>query len=380
MDFQSKGIAYNGLVFLAFVIVAVTLLYTNDLANDLKIEEKKKVALWAKATKELSNMNDSNYDIGFVFEVVNNNTTVPVIHTNSSGEVLAYRNIKNASTDEQFKNQIRIMKRKYEPIEIELIDGTKEYIYYKESRLLQRLRNFPIFMFSIVAAFMLIAYSAFSNARIAQQNKVWTGMAKETAHQIGTPLSSLMGWLEYLKEKEIDQEVLREIQKDLARLTTIASRFSKIGSLPKLEKLNIVPVLDSAINYMRKRMSTNTTLDFSTNQQKAMVLVNEELFQWVIENIVKNSIDAISKKGKIQVKLIDQNNHVIIDIIDNGRGLKKSVFKQIFLPGFTSKRRGWGLGLSLVKRIIEDYHKGQVNVVRSIPNKETIIRILLNKE
>ena len=380
MDFQSKGIAYNGLVFLAFVIVAVTLLYTNDLANELKIEEKKKVALWAKATKELSNMNDSNYDIGFVFEVVNNNTTVPVIHTNSSGEVLAYRNIKNASTDEQLKNQIRIMKRKYEPIEIELIDGKKEYIYYKESRLLQRLRNFPIFMFSIVAAFMLIAYSAFSNARIAQQNKVWTGMAKETAHQIGTPLSSLMGWLEYLKEKDIDQEVLKEIQKDLARLTTIASRFSKIGSLPKLEKLNIVPVLDSAINYMRKRMSTNTTLDFSTNQQKAMVLVNEELFQWVIENIVKNSIDAISKKGKIQVKLIDQNNHVIIDIIDNGRGLKKSVFKQIFLPGFTSKKRGWGLGLSLVKRIIEDYHKGQVNVVRSIPNKETIIRILLNKE
>ena len=380
MDFQSKGIAYNGLVFLAFVIVAVTLLYTNDLANDLKIEEKKKVALWAKATKELSNMNDSNYDIGFVFEVVNNNTTVPVIHTNSSGEVLAYRNIKNANTDEQFKNQIRIMKRKYEPIEIELIDGTKEYIYYKESRLLQRLRNFPIFMFLIVAAFMLIAYSAFSNARIAQQNKVWTGMAKETAHQIGTPLSSLMGWLEYLKEKEIDQEVLKEIQKDLARLTTIASRFSKIGSLPKLEKLNVVPVLDSAINYMRKRMSTNTTLDFSTNQQKAMVLVNEELFQWVIENIVKNSIDAISNKGKIQVKLIDKKHHVIIDIIDNGRGLKKSVFKQVFLPGFTSKKRGWGLGLSLVKRIIEDYHKGQVNVVRSIPNKETIIRILLNKE
>ena len=380
MDFQSKGIAYNGLVFLAFVIVAVTLLYTNDLANELKIEEKKKVALWAKATKELSNMNDSNYDIGFVFEVVNNNTTVPVIHTNSSGEVLAYRNIKNASTYEQLNNQIKIMKRKYEPIEIELIDGTKEYIYYKESRLLQRLRNFPIFMFSIVAAFMLIAYSAFSNARIAQQNKVWTGMAKETAHQIGTPLSSLMGWLEYLKEKEIDQEVLKEIQKDLARLTTIASRFSKIGSLPKLEKLNIVPVLDSAINYMRKRMSSNTILDFSTNQQKAMVLVNEELFQWVIENIVKNSIDAISKKGKIQVKLIDQKNQIIIDIIDNGRGLKKSVFKQIFLPGFTSKKRGWGLGLSLVKRIIEDYHKGQVNVVRSIPNKETIIRILLNKE
>jgi len=380
MGLQSQGIAYKGLVFLAFIMVAVTLLYTNNLANELKLEEKKKVALWAKATKELSNMNDSNYDIGFVFEVVNNNTTVPVIHTNSSGEVLAYRNIKNANTDQQLRDQIRIMKRKYEPIEIELIDGTREYIYYKESRLLQRLRYFPIFMFLIVSAFMLIAYSAFSNARIAQQNKVWTGMAKETAHQIGTPLSSLMGWLEYLKEKEVDKEVLKEIQKDLDRLTTIASRFSKIGSLPKLEKINIIPVLESSINYMRKRISSNTTLDFSSKQKKATVLINEELFQWVIENIVKNSIDAINKKGIIQVKLIDKNDHILINVIDNGRGLKKSIFKQIFLPGFTSKKRGWGLGLSLVKRIIEDYHKGEVKVVKSIPNKETIIRILLKKE
>ena len=380
MGFQSKGIAYKGLVFLAFLIVAVTLLYTNNLANELKLEEKKKVALWAKATKELSNMNDSNYDIGFVFEVVNNNTTVPVIHTNNSGEVLAYRNIKNANTDEQLKDQIRIMKRKYKPIEIELIDGTKEYIYYKESRLLQRLRYFPIFMFLIITAFMLIAYSAFSNARIAQQNKVWTGMAKETAHQIGTPLSSLMGWLEYLKEKEVDREALKEIQKDLDRLTTIASRFSKIGSLPKLEKLNIVPILESSVNYMRKRTSSTTTLDFSFKQNIVNALINEELFQWVVENIIKNSIDAINKQGAIQVNLIDQNEHVVINVVDNGRGLKKAFFKQIFLPGFTSKKRGWGLGLSLVKRIIEDYHQGQVNVVKSIPNKETIIRIVLKKE
>tara|TARA_B100001250_G_C19816304_1_gene798635 strand:- start:6990 stop:8132 length:1143 start_codon:yes stop_codon:yes gene_type:complete len=380
MGFQSKGIAYKGLVFLAFLIVAVTLLYTNNLANELKLEEKKKVALWAKATKELSNMNDSNYDVGFVFEVVNNNTTVPVIHTNNSGEVLAYRNIKNANTDEQLKDQISTMKRKYKPIEIELIDGAKEYIYYKESRLLQRLRYFPVFMFLIVTAFMLIAYSAFSNARIAQQNKVWTGMAKETAHQIGTPLSSLMGWLEYLKEKEVDREVLKEIQKDLDRLTTIASRFSKIGSLPKLEKLNMVPILESSVNYMRKRISSTTTLDFSSKQKIANALINEELFQWVIENIVKNSIDAINKKGAIQVNLIDQNEHIVINVVDNGRGLKKSLFKQIFLPGFTSKKRGWGLGLSLVKRIIEDYHQGQVNVVKSIPNKETVIRIVLKKE
>jgi len=205
-------------------------------------------------------------------------------------------------------------------------------------------------------------------------------MAKETAHQIGTPLSSLMGWLEYLKEKEMDQDVLKEIQKDLDRLSTIASRFSKIGSLPKLEKLNIVPILESSINYMRKRISSSTSLEFASKQKIVSVLINEELFQWVIENIVKNSIDAIKKRGKIKVELLDQQNHVIINVIDNGRGLKKSIFKQIFLPGFTSKKRGWGLGLSLVKRIIEDYHKGQVNVVKSIPNEETIIRILLKKD
>ena len=202
MDFKLEGAAYKGLVLLAFIIIAVTLLYTNNLANQLKLEEDKKVALWAKATKELSDINDSNYDISFVFEVVNNNTTVPVIQTNQAGEIIAHRNILKSNSDQELQDQISLMKRKYKPIEIELIDGTKEYIYYKDSRLLQRLKYFPLFMFLIIAAFMLIAYSAFSNARIAQQNKVWTGMAKETAHQIGTPLSSLIGWLEYLKQKK----------------------------------------------------------------------------------------------------------------------------------------------------------------------------------
>jgi len=379
MDFKFEGSAYKGLVLLAFVIISVTLLYTNNLANQLKLEEDKKVALWAKATKELSNINDSNYDISFVFEVVNNNTTVPVIQTNPAGEIIAHRNILKSNSDQELQDQIQLMKRKYKPIEIELIDGTKEYIYYKDSRLLQRLKYFPLFMFLIFTAFMLIAYSAFSNARIAQQNKVWTGMAKETAHQIGTPLSSLIGWLEYLKEQQIEKSVITEIEKDLNRLTTIASRFSKIGSLPKLEKLNIVPVLNSSVNYMRKRISSKTSIELKTKNKKILVLINKDLFEWVIENIVKNSIDAISQNGQISLELIDKKDYVTIDIIDNGKGVKKTFFKEIFQPGFTSKKRGWGLGLSLVKRIIQDYHKGEVKIVKSIPNKETVVRILLKK-
>ena len=379
MDFKLEGAAYKGLVLLAFIIIAVTFLYTNNLANQLKLEEDKKVALWAKATKELSDINDSSYDISFVFEVVNNNTTVPVIQTNQAGEIIAHRNILKSNSDKELQDQISLMKRKYKPIEIELIDGTKEYIYYKDSRLLQRLKYFPLFMFLIIAAFMLIAYSAFSNARIAQQNKVWTGMAKETAHQIGTPLSSLIGWLEYLKQKNTDNSVVKEIEKDLNRLNTIASRFSKIGSLPKLEKLNIVPILQSSVNYMEKRISSKTSIKLKTKNKKILVLVNKDLFEWVIENIIKNSIDAINQNGQISVELTDKKDDVLIDIIDNGKGVKKTLFKQIFQPGFTSKKRGWGLGLSLVKRIIEDYHKGEVRLVKSIPNKETMVRILLTK-
>ncbi len=379
MNFQLKNISYKGLILLALAIVSITLWYTNNLATQLKIEEQKKVALWANATKELSDINNSNYDISFVFEVVNNNTTVPVIQTNEAGEVIAYRNIKKSDSQEELKKELALMIKKYPPIEIELIDGTKEYIYYKDSKLLQQLKYFPFFMLLIITAFMLIAYSAFSNARIAQQNKVWTGMAKETAHQIGTPLSSLMGWIEQLKQKETGKHVIKEIEKDLDRLTIIASRFSKIGSLPKLEKKNIIPILERSVNYMKKRVSTKISIDLNAKNKTIFTLINVDLFEWVIENIIKNSIDAISKNGNITIEVREKENFILIDAIDNGRGIKKSFFKEIFKPGFTSKKRGWGLGLSLVKRIIKDYHNGKVKVEKSIPNQETIIRILLNK-
>ena len=366
------------LFFIALCIVSVTLWYTNSLANKLKLEEQKKVALWAKATKELSEISPSNYNIGFVFEVVNNNTTVPVIQVNEEGEIIAHRNIKGPHTDIELLKQVKFMKNKYPPIEVELIDGSKEYIYYKDSRLLQNLKNFPIIILSIIGAFIFIAYIAFSNAKIAEQNKVWTGMAKETAHQIGTPLSSLLGWVEILKSKKSDKQTVLEIENDLERLSVIASRFSKIGSLPKLKKLNLVSLITDSVDYMQKRASSKVVIRFMPSEQYINALINKDLFDWVIENMIKNSFDAISEKGVILIKLESNQSHTYVDIIDNGVGIKKSQFKEIFEPGFTSKKRGWGLGLSLAKRIIHDYHKGQIKLLHSKPNLETKFRIILN--
>jgi two-component system, sporulation sensor kinase D len=379
MKFKFNNIIFKILVVLALSIVGVTLWYTNNLANKFKEEEKKKVALWAKATKILSNINDVNDDIGFVFEVVNNNTTVPVIQVNEDGEIIAHRNIKNVTSDIALKEEIESMKRKYPPIEIELVDGKKEYIYYKDSKLLQNLKYFPVFMLSIIGAFMLIVYFAFSNARIAQQNKVWTGMAKETAHQIGTPLSSLMGWVAYLKENMQNQSITQEIEKDINRLSVIASRFSKIGSLPKLEYVNIIPILEGSIRYMKQRASSKILFELISKKNVINTKINKDLFEWVIENIIKNSIDAINEKGKVVITVKVNDKHIFIDIADNGRGVSKSFFHAIFEPGFTSKKRGWGLGLSLVKRIIKDYHQGRIDLIKSTPYQETLFRIVLKK-
>ncbi|MAQ70343.1 MAG: hypothetical protein CMD23_04535 [Flavobacteriales bacterium] len=379
MKFRFNNIIFKILVVLALGIVGVTLWYTNNLANKFKQEEKKKVALWAKATKILSNINDVNDDIGFVFEVVNNNTTVPVIQVNEEGEIIAHRNIKNSTSDIVLKEEIELMKRRYPPIEIELIDGKKEYIYYKDSKLLQNLKYFPVLMLSIIGAFMVIVYFAFSNARIAQQNKVWTGMAKETAHQIGTPLSSLMGWVEYLKENTKNQAITQEIEKDINRLSVIAARFSKIGSLPKMEYVNVIPILAESIRYMKQRASSKVFFELISEENVINTKINKDLFEWVIENMIKNSIDAISEKGKVIITVKENDKNIFIDIIDNGKGVLKSFFYKIFEPGFTSKKRGWGLGLSLVKRIVEDYHQGRVNLIKSSPYHETVFRIVLKK-
>jgi len=318
------------------------------------------------------------HDVGFILEVVSNNTTVPVIQTNYRGEIIGHRNIKN--TDEQsLKKELSKMQAKYAPIEIELINGNIDLIYYKDSNLLQSLKYFPFIIFTIMGAFMTTAYFAFSNDRIAQQNKVWTGLAKETAHQIGTPLSSLMGWLEYLKKQNTNANITKEIEKDIVRLNMIASRFSKIGSIPALKMEKIYPLVYNCIEYMKIRVSGNINFDIKCSNTDLQAMINAELFNWVIENIIKNSVDAIPAKGDIKIEINETKCNIIINFIDNGKGISSKLFKKVFNPGYTSKKRGWGLGLSLVKRIINEYHNGVVKVFASTPFEKTIIQIILNK-
>ena len=368
----------KALILFALIIVSCTLIYTNRLVEKFKIEEQKKVRLWAQATKLLSNLNDAECDVGFILEVVSNNTTVPVIQTNHLGEIIGHRNIRKYN-ELSLKKELAKMQLKYPPIKIELIDGNVDFIYYKDSSLLQSLKYFPFIMFCIMGAFMTVAYYAFSNDRIAQQNKVWTGLAKETAHQIGTPLSSLMGWLEYLKKNNTNLNITQEIEKDIMRLNIIASRFSKIGSTPILKIEKIYPIIYNCVEYMKSRVSDNIKFHIICDNKSIETILSADLFEWVLENMIKNSVDAIKAKGEIVIHISEINSQISIEFMDNGKGIHSNLFKQIFKPGYTSKKRGWGLGLSLVKRIVHDYHNGSVKVVSSTPFNKTIIQILLNK-
>jgi signal transduction histidine kinase len=266
------------------------------------------------------------------------------------------------------------------PIEIDLGNNQKNYIFYYNSFLLTQLKYYPFIQFAIVGLFLLIAYILFSTSRKAEQNQVWVGMAKETAHQLGTPLSSLIAWMELLQNKNIDPMLLDEMKKDVKRLETITERFSKIGSVPSLENVQLSAVLDNVINYLQARVSNKVKITLDTGNAKEInVPLNVSLFEWVIENLCKNAVDAMDGEGFIHIQLTDLTQYVYIDVSDTGKGIPKSKFKTVFQPGYTTKQRGWGLGLSLVKRIIEDYHKGKIFVKRSEAGKGTTFRIVLNK-
>jgi signal transduction histidine kinase len=272
------------------------------------------------------------------------------------------------------------MRDSHDPIEISLPGQNKNYILYKDSTLLVKLRYYPYFQLSVIALFLFVSYLAFSNSRKSEQNQVWVGMAKETAHQLGTPLSSLIAWMEILKMKGLSSEYTGEIQKDIQRLQTITDRFSKIGSAPSLQKENVQQVLDHSINYIKTRTSDKIAFSLHNNSSaQVFAPMNIPLFEWVIENILKNAIDAMTGEGKISVTITDQQQFVYIDIVDSGKGIAKGQFKTVFKPGYTTKSRGWGLGLSLSKRIIEEYHDGQIFVKHSEPNKGTTFRIVLKK-
>ncbi|MCK4853608.1 MAG: HAMP domain-containing histidine kinase [Bacteroidales bacterium] len=375
------------LILFAAIIGIGSLLYTNRLVKLLADEEKKKIELWAEATRRLADLSDitePNFrqnDPGFPLQVVEFNTTIPVIIADQEDNIMAHRNLDSLKMEnpDYSKRQLGKMKSEIEPIEIDLGDGIVQYVYYRNSTLLVQLTYYPYIQLGVILLFILVAYLAFSASRRAEQNQVWVGLSKETAHQLGTPTSSLMGWVEILKEKHPDKKLVSELEKDAGRLEEITERFSKIGSKPVLKNANILEVLKESVEYLESRTSDGVTFTFDTDSKDHVVPINRALFQWVVENLCKNSVDAMEGNGTIKISVSDQLKQVLIDFEDSGKGIPKNRHKTIFKPGYTTKRRGWGLGLSLAKRIIEIYHKGKIFVLNSETGKGAVIRIILHK-
>lgn len=315
----------------------------------------------------------------FISEVVLNSASVPVVYADSLDNVLDYGNIDTAKMNKPdfWEDKIAEMRAQNEPIEIEIGDGETHYIYYQDSDLLRQITRYPYIQFAIIALFVIVAYYLFSTARKAEQNLVWVGMSKETAHQLGTPISSLVGWLEILKDSDVDPKILAEIEKDTNRLELITERFSKIGSVPKLEPVDIGEHMRQSLDYLRSRTSKQVAYTLHGETEGIVADINAPLFDWVVENLVKNALDAMEGRGSITVGIEKQASKIIIDVTDSGKGIPKSKFKQVFHPGFSTKKRGWGLGLSLTKRIIENYHKGKIFVKQSVVGEGTTFRIVL---
>jgi len=398
---------------LAIIISVASLFITSRLVKELKNEERKKIETWAQATKQLVSAS-SQGDFSLAIKVISENTNIPVILVDECDSILETRNIKfytkNDSLilndykkikDEAIKNsndsliitKAKKLQNKYrsflisslkdmrdgddKPIEINFI-GDKQWIYYSDSELLNNLRYYPIYQLFFITIFILIGYMVFSSARKSEQNQVWAGMAKETAHQIATPLSSLMAWIELIKSQD-NNDMVFEMKKDLNRLETIADRFSKIGSKPKLERYDVVEIIDKSVKYLKSRLSENTEFLVQKIEAPLFAKVNKTLLEWVIENICKNAVDAMQGKGKINIGFIERKNEVEIIIKDTGKGIDRMMFNDVFKPGVTTKTRGWGLGLSLSKRIIKDYHKGKLYIVESTIKEGTSFAISLPK-
>lgn len=377
---------------IAILIVVVSVYYNNFIVNILKERERHNISLFAEAVEFLAEQGD-NANVTFINEqIIKGNTTIPVILADQMGEPTgAYLNLDipddlpQPELLELLRAEIRSMRADNEPVQVVYRNAANqiehvEYVFYHNSDLLRQLSYYPIIQLSTILLFGALAYLAFSYSRTAEQNRVWVGLAKETAHQLGTPLSSLMAWLEYLRadERTREHEALPEMAKDLEKLHMITERFSNIGSVPVLEPTYVPDLIQSSINYLQKRISSKVKITISTVGNDLRAQLNPHLFGWVIENVIKNAVDAMSGIGAIDIRIAPgSNNTVQIDITDNGKGISKANIKKVFEPGFTTKKRGWGLGLTLAKRIIEHYHRGRIYVKQSEPNAGTTFRIVL---
>lgn len=379
LDVYKNKNAWKFVLFLTAVLIgAGTLWYTETFLNVLRHEEQKSVQLWAQAVNIVNNPGVDS-ELLIVTSVLTQNTTIPRILTDEHNQIITYRSLdeKKVNDPGYLAETLEEMKSQHEPIIIQLPSGEVNYLYYQESTVLTQLRVYPAVLLGVVSLFIIVAYLAFSSARRAEQDRVWTGMAKETAHQIGTPLSSLMGWIEILRAQEVDEAILKEMSNDVDRLGMITDRFSKIGSMPNRKEMDIVAVTRETFDYLRARTSNKIDLQFEAPQGEILVELNKQLFSWVIENLVRNAIDAIEAPGFIRVEVGATPNAVRIDVEDSGKGMNAATQRAIFRPGFTTKSRGWGLGLSLAKRIIAEYHGGRIFVLKSEPGLGTTFRILI---
>jgi nitrogen-specific signal transduction histidine kinase len=385
LDIYFKKRKWKRYIFLAAVLIGIgSILYTNKLVKEVSNEERIKVERWAEATYLLATKNDLGNDVQhYLNKVITTNTTIPLIIVDKNDSIYANRNIKYNEKNKKkvLRQELKKMKANQLPIVIPLGDDEEQYLYYKESSLQTKLKYYPIFQLFVIIIFIIIAYIAFSSARKTEQNLVWVGMAKETAHQLGTPISSLLAWMELLKEENVSPAIMSELEKDMNRLERITERFSKVGSKPELYPENIYNQLLNTISYLQTRISKKITFEYNFSERDELYIpLSSSLFGWVIENIVRNSVDAIENNhGIIRFHVEKTEKEVLIDITDNGKGISKSKQKTIFQPGFTTKKRGWGLGLSLSKRIIENYHNGKIFIKNSEPNKATTFRIVLKK-
>ncbi|WP_283636776.1 sensor histidine kinase [Aquaticitalea lipolytica] len=363
----------------SFIIISLILWNTYIFFQNFKAEERTKMQNWSFAQKELNRNMDLDTDFGeLTIQVLSSNTTTPMIRVNDDGSI-NHNNIDEEKAKDSLYIQklIKQFKNENQPLEVKYGDKVYSTIYYGNSPLLNKLKYYPLALLLIIFLFGAVVYFFYRSSKIATQNKLWTGMAKETAHQIGTPLSSLVGWTEILRSEHVNPSYLLEIEKDINRLQTITDRFSKIGSVPTLEKADIVTETVESYEYLKVRSSNLIDFEISAPETAIYVNLNKQLYSWTIENLVKNAIDAMKGKGKLKVTIIQDANFVKINVTDSGKGISKNLFNKIFEPGFTSKKRGWGLGLSLAKRIIEDYHKGRIKVLHSEIGKGTTMQISL---
>jgi len=386
--YRNKSGLKIALLTIALIIGGLSLYYTDSLVKKLADREKKMIDLYAKGL-ELAVKTDESGNLAFLFqEIIEANNSIPVILTNDRGEAVSSKNVETppgySHTEEQafLKREMLRMMEQHPPIKVEFLPGDYNYIYYKNSYILTQLQYYPLIQLTIIGIFTLMAYLAFDYSRNAEQNRVWVGLAKETAHQLGTPLSSLIGWNEIFKTDPAlkDNLGVQELEKDIHRLEMITARFSNIGSKPSLKDENVYDLVAQGVNYLQNRVSSKVNFILPKENPGFVVKANTSLMDWVIENLCKNAIDAMDGKGTIRFEFNEQDkNKISIDITDSGKGIPKSKFKEIFRAGFTTKQRGWGLGLTLVKRIVEAYHGGKIFVLSSEPDKGTTFRIILNK-